>query len=125
MQLLSFIADKFNSLLLNDNNANVLFLCDEYNTLQEAFEAYMPEFEVEKITFVDSGILGMYRTMHEKILQPGFDSNRTKYLIHLPYFTKDSLNKSILYQYVVLPQTQVRSQNIGTSIEWSGPKYHP
>ena len=76
MQLLSFIADKFDSPLLNDNNANVLILCDEYNTLQEAFEAYQPVFEVEKITFIASGILGMYRTLHEKILQPGFVSDR-------------------------------------------------
>ena len=117
MQLLSFIADKFDSLLLNDNRANILLLCDEYNALQEAFEAYQPESDVEKISFLECGLLAMYRTLHEKILQPGFTSDRKKYLIHLPYFTKDSLNRSILYQYVVLPNTEVWSQNILYYIE--------
>ena len=111
MQLLSFIAKKFDY-LLKDTNIEVLFLCDENNALTSAFQEYAPREDLIKFTFTDGGFLRLHRNLYQTLIKSDRSSNRKNYLIHLPYVTKDQLSKSILYQFTILPNTNIWSQDI-------------
>ena len=113
MQLIPFIGKKIDSLLQQvDTPIKILFLCDEDNTLSIFFEQYNPTSKITKLTFIEKGFLDLHRTLYQEVIKSDLSSTDTKYVIHLPYFTKDMLNQSIFYQFTVLQNTKTLSLDV-------------